>query len=301
MQCAICQQTVNDCVSCYGCKNHLCYGCAGLEEKSYRRFNQDKTLAWRCAHFKNTKNEPSVNEVILKEIRDIKSRVNSIPELLEDVKTIKCELEELKDACNENNKRLNEFDAIIATMEENVSEINHIKDKLAITRVYFDRIHHEILLKEQWSRLNNIEIKGVPIKTGENLFQIHEALCKAIGFDVPKSQIDYIARVPSHNSKNKLIIVRYINRYTKQDFIATARAKKELYTKDIGFTGSRNRVFVNDQKTPHFKSLLTKVKALAKKKNYSYVWVKFGKIHVRKNDTSHTFIVQKESDLNKIA
>ncbi|CAG5049997.1 unnamed protein product [Parnassius apollo] len=90
-------------------------------------------------------------------------------------------------------------------MEENVSEINHIKDKLTITRVDFDRVHHEILLKEQWSRLNNIEIKGVPIKTGENLFQIHEALCKAIGFDVPKSQIDYIARVPTHNLKDKLI------------------------------------------------------------------------------------------------
>ncbi|CAG5007039.1 unnamed protein product [Parnassius apollo] len=91
--------------------------------KCYRRFNQDKKSAWRCAQCKNTKNELSINEVIFKEIRYIKSRVNYTPELLEDVKTIKCKLEELKDACNVNNKRLDEFDARIATTEENVSEI----------------------------------------------------------------------------------------------------------------------------------------------------------------------------------
>ncbi|CAG4956006.1 unnamed protein product [Parnassius apollo] len=73
---------------------------------------------------------------------------NYIPELLEDVKTIKCELEELKDACNANNKRPDEFDVRITTMEENVSEINHIKNKLAITHVDLDRIHRTVFSAE---------------------------------------------------------------------------------------------------------------------------------------------------------
>lgn len=93
----------------------------------------------------------------------------------------------------------------------------------------------------------------------------------------------------------------FTNRYVKEEFVAAARAYKTLSASEIGFQDSQQRVFVNDHLTAESKNLLTKTKAIAKAKDFSYVWVKFGKIHVRKNDTSSIIIITKDSDLNKVA
>ncbi|KAJ2951358.1 hypothetical protein O0L34_g13498 [Tuta absoluta] len=110
----------------------------------------------------------------------------------------------------------------------------------------------------------------------------------------------YQARVPTYKPTEKNIIMSFTNRYVKEEFIATARAVKDLSARDIGYTDSNQRIFLNDHLTPEMKALLTKVKNTAKDRNYLYVWVRYSKIHVRKNDTSHVIVISRENDLNKI-
>ncbi|KAL4720002.1 hypothetical protein ACJJTC_002382 [Scirpophaga incertulas] len=153
---------------------------------------------------------------------------------------------------------------------------------------------------EQWARLNNVEIKGVPSKKNENLFSILERMTKATDFAFSKLQVNYIARVPTHNSKNKHIVVSFINRYVKEEFVSAARSKKYITLADLDLGDSSTRVFVNDHLTAENKKLLNTVKSVAKEKNFAYVWVKYSKIHVRKNDTSPVMVIAKESDLNRI-
>ncbi|CAG9137815.1 unnamed protein product [Plutella xylostella] len=154
--------------------------------------------------------------------------------------------------------------------------------------------------KDQWSRLNNVEIKGVPIKNNENLFKIVESLGEHIGLPVLKSQINFVTRVPAYNSKEKSILIGFLNRYTKEDFVAAGRAKKELKACDVGYSSCDHRIFFNDHLSPGNKRILTRVKDLARVKNYRYVWVKHAKIHVRKNDGSPATIVKSIDDLNKL-
>ncbi|KOB77651.1 Uncharacterized protein OBRU01_03716 [Operophtera brumata] len=106
------------------------------------------------------------------------------------------------------------------------------------------------------------------------------------------SKLENMQRVPVHGSKDKAIIVSFKNRYVKEEFVAAARARKTLAAPDIGFRDSVRRIYVNDH--------LTKAKSAARDKNFKYIWVKYGKIHLRKNDTSPVFLVSQESDLNKI-
>jgi hypothetical protein len=117
---------------------------------------------------------------------------------------------------------------------------------------------------------------------------------------VDNAKINHISRVPIHNSKDKLIIVSFINRYIKEDFIASARLKKSILAEDIGFQGIKQRVFINDHLTAENKKLLTSTKTLLKQKGYMYVWVKHCKIHVRKDDNSKAFVIHSERDLNKL-
>lgn len=68
----------------------------------------------------------------------------------------------------------------------------------------------------------------------------------------------------------------------------------------MGYEGITQIVFVNDHLTP-YKKLLSTTKVVLKPKGYLYIWVKFGKIHVRKDDSSKIIILNMENDLNKLS
>lgn len=303
MKCASCNNHFTDGVYCNGCKRDLDFGCALISEAGYRKLGPDRRAQWRCPQCKIASPKPAVAdqvtlETVLKELREQKVLLSKLPELVNDVKSIKNEISELKLACEFNSAKLDEFESRIATVENKVTTIQQSQNNVSseeIASLRKDNAH-----REQWSRLNNVEVKGVPMRNTENLFTITEKISTAMGYSFPQTQINYIARVPTHNSKSKSIVISFINRYIKEEFVAAARAKKRLLARDIGFAGDESQVYINDHLIPETKKLLTRVKEVAKKKNYCYVWVKYCKIHIRKNDTSPTHIISNERDLNKI-
>ncbi|CAG5041580.1 unnamed protein product [Parnassius apollo] len=65
------------------------------------------------------------------------------------------------------------MEQIKVTFDSTLSEIVALKKELAT--------------KEQWSRLNNVEIKGVPLKRDENLFSIVDNICTQVGYTIPET------------------------------------------------------------------------------------------------------------------
>lgn len=243
---------------------------------------------------------PVTLDLLFQEMQVMKKHLSALPTLIETVESIKNELLDLKTSCEFNSAKIDEFENKLKRVEVMSSELQGVNDCLNSTTKDVAALMQDNARREQWARLNNVEIKGVPIKKDENLFSILENLSKAIGYQLPKTQINYVARVPTHNPKSKHIIVSFINRYIKDEFMAAARLKKIITGSDLGFGDSTLKIFVNDHLTAENKKLLTMVKSTAKEKNVSYVWVKHSKIHVRKNDTSPVHIISKESDLNRI-
>lgn len=306
MKCAVCNDTFSDGVQCGACKKHMDFGCANISESSYRKLGAERRSAWRCPQCKISRSSPLPDsdstklDTILSEMHNIRRQLAGFPALIEDVKSIKRELSDLKASCEFNSGKLDEQAIRISDLECKMADIANLQSSFGSSGDEIAVLKKELAAKDQWSRLNNVEVKGVPIKSGENLFSVAEALTRAVGYSFSKTQINYISRVPVHNGKDKSIVINFINRYIKEDFIAAARLKKNLVAADIGFSGLTQRVFVNDHLTPVYKNLLTKTKSIAKEKAYSYVWVKYCKIHVRKNDTSRVLIISSESDLNRL-
>ncbi|KAL0841563.1 hypothetical protein ABMA28_015222 [Loxostege sticticalis] len=287
MKCAECGVSFNDGVQCSTFKKHLDFKCANISEAGYKKLGADRKAIWKCAHCRGQVSSPApadkmspVLDTILSELREVKLQLASLPTLLEDVKLIKQEISELKTSMEFNSAKLDEHSIKISDLERKMTDFQNLRSSFDASLSDVATLRKDLAAKEQWARLNSVEVKGVPVKSGENLFTVTEALTKAVGYGFPKTQINYISRVP---------------------FIAAARSKKILTAADIGFEGNSQRIFVNDHLTPDSKNLLTKTKSHAKEKGYNYVWVKFCKIHVRKNDTSRVFIVTCERDLNKIA
>lgn len=282
------------------------FGCAKISEGGWKKLGAERRAQWKCSACKIsspavTPNEPASLETILSELRDMKRQLLSLPKLMDDVQEIKGELSQVKGTCESTGAKLEEYGSRLSDLELKVTELEKFQESINCLQTDIAKIKFEFASQHQRSRLNNVEIKGVPLKKDENLFSIFDSISRKINYNCPKTQINYISRVPIYNSSEKLIIVSFLNRYIKEDFIAAARANRDLSAPDIGYQGSSNRIYINDHLSVEHKKLLSRVKAVAKEKSYEYVWVKHGKIHVLKNQSSKLVIIRKDADLNKIA
>ncbi|KAL4707030.1 hypothetical protein ACJJTC_014309 [Scirpophaga incertulas] len=284
MKCAACEAHFNDGAFCGGCNRYLDFACANIAEIGYRRLGRERQASWRCPQCKITASKsgpsPVTLELLFQEIQCMNKKLSSLPTLIS-AESIKNELSDLKLSCDFNSAKLDEFESRITNLEHQTKELNKMENLLRQTKQEVETLKCDNISRDQWARLNNIEIKGVPFNKNENLFLIFESLFKTTGYPFSKDQVNYIARVPTYQPNTKNIIVSFLNRYVKDDFVAAARALKSITTADIGYGGDpAEKIFVNDHLTAENKRLLTSVK--------------------EKNDTSPVFIISTPSDLNRI-
>lgn len=215
---------------------------------------------------------------------------NEVSTLKESVKFISDKYEIVTKKMDDINRELK----VIPNMKHDIANIdNKIK-----------QIQHEFELRDQWARRSNLEIIGIPEKKGENLINVISKLAQFADAKLnPDTEIDFITRVaPVDKSvkKAKPIIVRFISRYRKDEFLAKVRSIKEFRASDIGFSQDSSRLYFNDHLTKNNKLLLQNVTKTVKDKLYKYVWVRNCTIMVRKNDTSPVIHISSPDDLKKI-
>lgn len=148
---------------------------------------------------------------------------------------------------------------------------------------------------EQYSRLNNVEIKGVPATQGENCLAVVQAIGDRIGCPIAESDIDAVHRVPAKKDTN--ISAHFCSRVKRSEFAAKAR-KARLTTSAIGFAQSSNKpIFINDHLTPDNKRLFVRALELKRGKGCKYLWTDNCGIKARKSDSSRVYRITGVMDL----
>ncbi|CAG9137647.1 unnamed protein product [Plutella xylostella] len=303
MLCASCDNEVNDSAKCSQCHKNICFRCANVTEAGFRKLGVDRRATWKCPSCRisppaaptSTRQITGNMEEVLQKLAEVTAKLDDLPKLMLEVGALKSNMDEVKQSCS----KIDEFAAKLDGIDKRIKSLELLKDEVSTIKASFESLKEDFAQKDQWSRLNNVEIKGIPIKKNENLFTVAKLLSNHVGYPIENSQINYISRIPIHNSKEKSILISFLNRYVKEEFISTARAKK-ITASDMDLGPADQRIYVNDHLSPMYKNLLTRAKSLAKEKNYKYVWVKFAKIHMRKSDTTHVITINSANDLNKI-
>lgn len=113
---------------------------------------------------------------------------------------------------------------------------------------------------EQYSRLDNIEIKGIPSTQRENCSAIFTTAADAIDCPLDVVDIDTVHRVAS-KSPEKILFVRFCSRINKNDFLRRAR-KASLRTIMIGLSGTDSPIYVNEHLTFEKKRLFSRALSL---------------------------------------
>lgn len=219
------------------------------------------------------------------------------------MKALRADMSDMKASFADTRADLKMFSEKLDTMDERLIVVENSSSKIMDLESKVADLEAQLESKEQWTRMTNVEIKGIPESKNENLFEVVSAIGKIVSYPIAKSQINFVTRVPTRNRDNtKPIIVGFINRFAKEDFVAAARStlkSSPFRPIDLGYKGT-NAIFVNDHLTTKNKMLLTKAKKIAEEHGYQYKWSNFCKIMVRKDDSTPIVYIKTEKDLLKI-
>lgn len=197
--------------------------------------------------------------------------------------------------------QLADFATSLSMMETLVEKVKAENASLIIANKAL-KTQNETLAKkvsevEQYSRANNIELKGIPCTQGENCADIVKAIGAKISCPIVDTDLDIVHRVPVRaEGRTPNLIARFCSRSKKQEFLSKAR-KARLNTKDLNFSGTQCPVFANDHLTPENKRLFAKALPLKKETEWKFPWTDNGRIKARQCDDSRVFRIETEADL----
>ncbi|KOB73882.1 hypothetical protein OBRU01_10436 [Operophtera brumata] len=166
-------------------------------------------------------------------------------------------------------------------------------------------LEDENMKQQQWVRLQNLEITGIPEDKNESTSELVLKVTKHIGVNIEPYELEFAHRVQPRRAESaaraRSIIVRLRERVVKDRIIAAARKHRAITAKDMGIGSESNKIYVNEHLTKDSKMLLNSCKQKAKEVNYKYTWTKNCRIYVRKNETSPAIPINSSADLIKIA
>lgn len=213
------------------------------------------------------------------------SRMDALPN--QSIEKLKKEIDEFKISVN----FLNE------TVEKLKADQKHLLAENKTLSARNSELEKRIAEMEQYSRKNNIEIKGVPCTQGESCRAILQSIGNKIQCPLSDSDVDIVHRVPS-SSNTKHLIARFCSRSKKAEFISKAR-KARLQTSDLGFSGNDARpVYINDHLTQQNKKIFAMALNLKKERKWQFLWTDDCQIKARKTTDSRVFRIRDEADLS---
>lgn len=216
-------------------------------------------------------------------------------------------LNEIEKSINFMSTQYDDAMKIIADMKEEINFLkkeNHtLHTNIKELQGTIKTIEHDFGKHEQWSRLQNVEIVGIPENQDEDVTDLVTKIAENAALTLTTSELEFAHRVQPKRpagGKPRAIVVRFKNRRIKDAFLSAVRKRKNLCTTDIGIKGDSKSFFVNEHLTQRNKKLFMTCKNKAKEFSYQYVWTKNCRIYIRKDDTSPHRLISCESDLLKI-
>lgn len=202
------------------------------------------------------------------------------------------------------------YDSIKKEMDSQASQMQKLKEENLSLHESVNELHgrlsdleNDFSKQEQWARIKNIEVVGVPENNKESLSHIIGMLAEHTGVKVTSDDLVFVNRVQAKRAgggRPRAIVAQFKERATKDTLLSAFKKCRSITTKDIGMDGDHRKIYINEHLTVKNKVLLSKTKDLAKEAGYKFVWSKNCRIYMRKSENSPFILITKESDLKSI-
>ncbi|KAL0832996.1 hypothetical protein ABMA28_001119 [Loxostege sticticalis] len=146
----------------------------------------------------------------------------------------------------------------------------------------------------------NIEIQAVPEQKNENVLGLLKKLCDVIKLPLDDGKISACRRVAKHNatsSRPRNIVVTFASPRIRDMVLSAshrylkAHPGRGLTSIDLEIPGETRKIF----------SLHAASRQTAKERGYKYVWIKYGQIYMRKDESAGAVLIKDMDSLNKLS
>lgn len=197
-----------------------------------------------------------------------------------------------------------------AQNEEFKRKIENLEGQIREDRKYINILEGKIEDMQKDCRKSNFEIKNVPKKSNEskeNLIEMIVSLSENVGSQLTKNDVKDIYRIRGKNDniQNTPIVVETSSTFVKNDVLKMCKSfnlkhKEKLSGKLLGFRSEHTHnipIFVSEHLTAKASRLHFLARDLVKSKQYKFCWTAYGKVYVRKDETSAIIQIKNESQI----
>lgn len=262
-------------------------------------------LPWRCKSCAETRRRSMRFDSDLEEgkytLDDIMKKITEIAEAqkLQEVNVNKSH-ESLSEKLDENTKAVIDhkasMDNCLKLIEDLTTENKQLKKKV-------NDLEQRVEEMEQYSRLNTVEIQGIPEEKNEDVVSVVKAVGKALDMTISESMIDACHRLgksrTASNNQPPGIIVKFVRRLDKDSLLQKRRVKSNFSTRHMNLAMDQP-VYINEALSPTRRRLCAEARKLKREKKYQYLWVRGGKIFLRREEGAPVIQVTCEDDLAKL-
>ncbi|KAI5637564.1 hypothetical protein NE865_09697 [Phthorimaea operculella] len=182
-------------------------------------------------------------------------------------------------------------------------------EKLALETSIID-LNRRIETLEKTSRSRNIEIQAVPEKRSENVMYIVKKIFEVLNVPSPAEaeicSARRVAKLRPESDRPRNILVTLQSERQRDQLISAFRRynknnpKMEFSSSSIGLPGPSQRIYLSEHLSSQCKELHYAARKFAKEHSYTYVWIKYGRVYLRKNDNEPAIYIKSQSDFDKL-
>lgn len=294
--CSVCDDSVNgQKISCRKCEKVFHGKCVKLNKGEMDLLVKTKNIMWNCSDCENVRGTDK-SKVTLEDIyRQLKELTMEQKDLGLSLEVCHGKLDDTQGVVKEQKEAIS---SLLQTIEILRTQNNSLKREVVELKDRVDDL-------EQYSRMNSIEIQGVPETVGEAAEEVVGRVIEATGLRFDPSMIDTCHRLPSNTAGSTVapprgIIVKFVRRVDKEKVLqARQRTGKVINTLDLGWT-MNNPVYINECLSPNRKRLFAMVRARRKTANFQFAWTKRGKIFVKRRPGEPAIHIKNIEDIEKI-
>lgn len=188
----------------------------------------------------------------------------------------------------------NEIEPIPNESETNKRDLNDLEKEREDLMKRLDKLAARLNILELCALSRCLEIQGVPEKKKENLVEIVKKIGSVVGFHIEEDNIVNCTREAKQDCTSSyrprtIILEMRTAKMRDQLFMAVinynkTNLKNKLSSRHLGLSGNKSLIFVNEVLSATIKELHVATKKRANERGYKYVWLKGGKVFVRKTD-----------------
>lgn len=328
--CQVCKKEIktNNAIGCDICQNFYHASCIKMNSTKFSSLMSDDLLKWVCS--------PCEASIVFTEDKKLETNVLSKEEMLLMLKKANDDLflkmsvnfdrlnKKIDDNTEDTNSKIQNLhenvNAEITYLKEEVNSIKakadatasqdldsiipKIEKKLNINDIvvesinrYIGPVESEIDKMSRIANLSNLIIDNIPETKQEDLFQIIYSIGDEIKVNIGQYDLNNVFRINS-KKKVKSIMVCFQQKRAR-DFFYDAYLSKIVYLNNIGFTGLKGRLYMNEHLTSRNSEIIRQLRFIKSKNLIKKCYTRNGICYLVHEDLDRPYKILNDADLQQ--